>query len=220
VSAWLARPPASLLPLTPVQLVIVAKIAYGEPTTAIASDLSLTISSVNVQVTLSGRKLGASGRAAVVHATFATHQLPRPRPALATWKFSDQHIEAWHMVAIGATSEIYAQRARASRREVLRRVTDLREFTGAVNDPHLVTLGWAYGQLNESLKEMATGHRLRPPIRDKGRRRRGRGQPTGGLTAVTPPSPQHQQSVTCPAENTGGPHRPFPFRADSGELDG
>ncbi|WP_405814186.1 LuxR C-terminal-related transcriptional regulator [Streptomyces sp. NBC_01390] len=135
MSARLARPPASLLPLTPVQLVIVAKIAYGESTNAIASDLSLAISSVNVQVTLCGRKLGASGRAAVVHATFATQQLPRPERAPAPRDISAQHIEAWHMVAIGATSKIYAKRARTSRREALRRVTDVREFTGAANDP-------------------------------------------------------------------------------------
>lgn len=174
MSARLARPPASLLPLTPIQLVIVTKIAYGEPTTAIASDLSLAIGSVNVQVTLSGRKLGASGRAAVVHATFATRQLTRPERAPAPDNLSDEHIEAWRMVATGATSKIYAKDARITRREAMRRVTDLRRFTGAANDPHLVTLGWTYGLLDESLTEMATGHVLRPPVHVGHRRRRSR----------------------------------------------
>lgn len=200
MSARLARPPASLLPLTPVQLAIVAKLAYGETTNAIAYDLSLAISSVNVQVTLCGRKLGASGRAAVVHATFATQQLPRPERAPAPKDISDQHIEAWHMVAIGATSKIYAKRARTSRREVLRRVADVREFVGAANDPHLVTLGWMYGLLDESLKEMATGHVLRPPTRaGQGRRLgrdlRARAEAGNGPQAATPGAVRHRMSA-------------------------
>ncbi|ELP65902.1 regulatory protein [Streptomyces turgidiscabies Car8] len=220
VSTRLARPPATLLPLTPLQLRIVRKIAYGAATTAIASELSLTISSVNVQVTLCGRKLGASGRAAVVHATFATHQLLRPERADAPGEFSDQHIEAWRMVAIGATSRVYAQRVHTSRGEALRRVTALREFVGAVNAPHLVTLGWAHGQLDDSLTKMATGHLLRAPVRAGARRRQGRGRPLAEHLTRTPPPQQHQHVAIGPDQTAGAPHRLFPVRTGLGELDG
>lgn len=213
MSARLARPPASLLPLTPVQLVILAKIARGETTIAIAYDLSLTISSVNVQVTLSGRKLGASGRAAVVHAAFATHQLPRPDRAPAPGNISGRHIEAWHMVAIGATSKIYAKRALISRREALRRVTDVRDFASAANDPHLVTLGWMYGLLDESLKEMATGHVLRPPTRaGQGRRRsrdlRARAEADNGPQTAAPCAVRQRVSA-CTRSSAFRPRRPL-----------
>ncbi|MEU6230821.1 LuxR C-terminal-related transcriptional regulator [Streptomyces sp. NPDC047042] len=206
MTARLARPPASLLPLTPVQLAIVAKIARGETTTAIAYDLSLTISSVNVQVTLSGRKLGASGRAAVVHATLATHQLPRPQTVHAPENLSDQHIEAWHMIAVGATSKIYAKRARTSRHEVLRRVRALREFVGAANDPHLVTLGWMYGVLDDSLTEMATGHVLRPPTHaGQGRRRnsdvRVHAEAGNDPQAATPSADRHRTPPHAPSSS-------------------
>ncbi|MGX1668588.1 hypothetical protein [Streptomyces sp. NPDC055400] len=61
------------------------------------------------------------------------------------------------MVAAGATSKDYAEAARISRDEAVRRVRELRERVEADNDPHLVTLGWKYGVLDESLVEMASG---------------------------------------------------------------
>lgn len=220
VSTRLARPPATLLPLTPLQLRIVRKIAYGAATTAIASELSLTIGSVNVQVTLCGRKLGASGRAAVVHATFATHQLPCPERAAAPGEFSDQHIEAWRMLAIGAPSRVYAQRVRTSRGEALRRVTALRKFVGAVNAPHLVTLGWAHGQLDDSLTKMATGHLLCTPVHAGAGRRQGRGVPSAEHVTRTPPPRQHQHVAIGPDQTAGAPYRLVPVRTGTGELDG
>lgn len=67
------------------------------------------------------------------------------------------------MVAIGATSQEFADRARISRDSALARVRALRERVKAENDPHLVTLGWSCEVLDESLTEMASGTVLRVP---------------------------------------------------------
>nr|WP_260859569.1 helix-turn-helix transcriptional regulator [Streptomyces cupreus] len=163
VSARPARPPATYLELTPAQVRIAQKVAKGKSTDAIASDLTITAGTINVQMKHCGQKLGVSGRAAVVHACYVTGQLKRPGKAAFPETFSDAETETWWMIAIGATSKDYADRARISRDEALQRIRALRERVRAHNDPHLVTLGWTYGVIDESLVEMVSGTVLRAP---------------------------------------------------------
>lgn len=158
-----ARPSASHLELTPAQVRIAEKVAAGKSTDAIASDLTITAGTINAQMKHCGQKLGGSGRAAVVHACYVTEQLTRPEKAIFPETFSDVETETWRMIAIGATSMDYAARARISRDEALQRMRALRERVRAHNDPHLVTLGWAYNILDESLVEMVSGMVLRAP---------------------------------------------------------
>lgn len=162
VSARPTRPPATL-PLTPAQLRIAQKVAEGESTHAIASELSITVGTINVQLKHCGQKFGVRGRSAVVHACFVTGQLQRPETAASPEAFSETEIETWRMVAIGTTSQEFADRARISRDSALARVRALRERVKAENDPHLVTLGWSCEVLDESLIEMASGTVLRVP---------------------------------------------------------
>ncbi|MEU3793014.1 LuxR C-terminal-related transcriptional regulator [Streptomyces fructofermentans] len=157
MSARLARPPATLLDLTPAQLRIANKIAQGRSTETIASDLTITAGTINVQMKHCGQKLGVRGRAAVVHACFVTWQIQRPEKAALPDAFSDEEIKTWRMVAAGATSKDYAETAGISRNEALRRFRALRERVKADNGPHLVSLGWRYGVLDESLVEMVSG---------------------------------------------------------------
>jgi DNA-binding CsgD family transcriptional regulator len=164
VSARPTRPPASL-PLAPAQLRIAQKVADGESTDTIASELSITVGTINMQLKHCGQKLGVSGRAAIVHACFVTEQLQRPETAASPEAFSESEIETWRMVAIGATSQEFADRACISRESALGRVRALRERVKAENDPHLVTLGWGCEVLDESLTEMASGTVLRVPTR-------------------------------------------------------
>ncbi|MDX3121591.1 MULTISPECIES: helix-turn-helix domain-containing protein [Streptomyces] len=152
-----ARPTAQHLDLTPAQIRIAQRVAEGKATPAIASDLSITGGTINVQMKHCGQKLGVKGRAAVVHACYVTEQLKRPPGTVAPGAFSDAETETWRMIAIGADSKDYADRARISRDEALKRMRGLRDRTQAKNDPHLVTLGWAYGVLDESLVEMLSG---------------------------------------------------------------
>ncbi|MEU9245743.1 LuxR C-terminal-related transcriptional regulator [Streptomyces sp. NPDC048385] len=163
MSARPARPSAPHLELTPAQARIAEKVAAGKSTDAIASDLKITAGTINVQMKHCGQKLGVSGRAAVVHACYVTGQLTRPEKAISPETFSDVETETWRMIAIGATSMDYADRARISRDEALQRMRALRERVRAHNDPHLVTLGWAYNVLDESLVEMVSGMVLRAP---------------------------------------------------------
>lgn len=162
MSARPTRPPATL-PLTPAQLRIAQKVAEGESTHAIASKLSITVGTINVQLKHCGQKLGVSGRAAIVHACFVTGQLPRPDMVASPEDFSKTEIETWRMAAIGTTSQEFADRARISRDGALGRVRALRERVKAENDPHLVTLGWSCEVLDESLTEMASRTVLRVP---------------------------------------------------------
>ncbi|MFB7930356.1 LuxR C-terminal-related transcriptional regulator [Streptomyces sp. NPDC056039] len=164
MSARPPRPPATL-PLTPAQLRIARRVADGESTHTIASNLAITAGTINVQLQHCGQKLGVSGRAAVVHACFVTEQLERPETATSPEVFSDTEIETWRMVAIGATSQHFADRVRISRESAVGRVRSLRERVKAENDPHLVTLGWSCEVLDESLTEMASGAILRVPTR-------------------------------------------------------
>jgi DNA-binding CsgD family transcriptional regulator len=157
VSARPARPPAALLDLTPAQVRIANKIALGQSTETIASDLTITAGTINVQMKHCGQKLGVRGRAAVVHACFVTGQIQRPEKAAFPEAFSDEEIKTWRMVATGATSMDYAEKASISRNEALRRFRALRERVKADNGPHLVSLGWRYGALDESLVEMVSG---------------------------------------------------------------
>ncbi|MFI1953136.1 LuxR C-terminal-related transcriptional regulator [Streptomyces xinghaiensis] len=161
MSARPARPSPASLDLTPAQIRIVQKVAEGKSTDAIASDLTITAGTVNVQLKHCGQKLGVRGRAAVVHACFVTGQLRHPEKAAFPGVFSDTEVETWRMVAIGATSKEYAGRARISRDEALGRTRALRGRVEAENDPHLVTLGWRYGVLGDFLLEMASGTVLR-----------------------------------------------------------
>ncbi|MGW3493128.1 LuxR C-terminal-related transcriptional regulator [Streptomyces sp. NPDC001020] len=163
MSARLARIPA-LLPLTPAQLRIVQKVADGESTDTIAAQLSITTGTITAQIQHCGQKLGVRGRAAVVHACLVTGQLPRPERTAAPETFSETETETWRMVAIGATSQEFAERARISRDNALKRVRALRERVQAENDPHLVKLGWSHEVLDEALTEMASGTVLRVPI--------------------------------------------------------
>lgn len=158
VSARPTRPPATL-PLTPAQLRIAQKVAEGESTDAIASELSIIVGTINVQLKHCGQKLGVRGRAAVVHACFVTGQLQRPETVASPETFSETEIETWRMVAIGTTSQD-ADLARISRDSALGRIRALRERVQAENDPHLVTLGWSCEALDESLTEMASGVRF------------------------------------------------------------
>lgn len=164
MSAQPARPPVTLLPLTPAQIRIAQKIADGKSTDAIAEELSITAGTINVQVQHCGQKLGVSGRAAVVHAGFVTEQLQRPDKSEFPGVFSPLEIETWRMVAIGATSKELAVLAHISRDTAQKRIKALRERVNAANDPHLVTLGWTYDVLNESLVDMASGTVLRTPV--------------------------------------------------------
>ncbi|MFD5629984.1 LuxR C-terminal-related transcriptional regulator [Streptomyces sp. NPDC127072] len=165
MSARPARPPTTLLDLTPAQVRIANKIAQGQSTETIASDLTITAGTINVQMKHCGQKLGVRGRAAVVHACFVTEQLRRPDTAAFSEAFSATEIEAWRMVAIGATFQEFADRARISRDSAVRRVRALRARVAAQNAPHLVTLGWSYEVLDESLLEMASGTVLRVAAR-------------------------------------------------------
>jgi DNA-binding CsgD family transcriptional regulator len=162
VSAHPNRLPATL-PLTPAHLRIVRRVADGASTGTIASELTITVGTINVQLKHCGQKLGVSGRAAVVHACFVTGQLQRPEPAASRDAFSETEVETWRMVAIGATSQEFADRARISRDTAVGRVKALRKRLKAENDPHLVTLGWSYEVLDESLTEMASGTTLHVP---------------------------------------------------------
>jgi DNA-binding CsgD family transcriptional regulator len=161
VSARPARPSPTSLDLTPAQIRIVQQVAEGKSTDVIASDLRITAGTINVQLKHCGQKFGTCGRAAVVHACFATEQLRRQETVTLPGAFSEVEIETWRMVAIGATSKEYAARARISHDEALGRVRAVRQRVEAENDPHLVTLGWRYGVLGESLLEMASGTVLR-----------------------------------------------------------
>ncbi|MEU3931473.1 LuxR C-terminal-related transcriptional regulator [Streptomyces sp. NPDC029044] len=161
MSARPARPSSTSLDLTPAQIRIVQQVAEGKSTHAIATDRTITAGTINVQLKHCGQKFGTRGRAAVVHAGFVTEQLRRPEMATLPGAFSEAEIETWRMVAIGATSKEYAARARISHEEALGRVRALRQRVEAENDPHLVTLGWRYGVLSESLLEMASGAVLR-----------------------------------------------------------
>ncbi|QFQ99299.1 hypothetical protein F9278_27665 [Streptomyces phaeolivaceus] len=161
VSARSARPSTTLLDLAPAQVRIAKKIAEGKSTEAIASDLAITQGTIRIQVRHCGQKLGVSGRPAVVHACYVTGKLTRPEKTSSPGAFSPEEIETWRAVAVGATPQSYADRARISRAEALRRIKALRERVRADNDPHLVTLGWTYGVLDESLVEMASGTVLR-----------------------------------------------------------
>ncbi|MDT0464799.1 LuxR C-terminal-related transcriptional regulator [Streptomyces gibsoniae] len=163
VSARPARVPATL-PLTPAQLRIVRRIADGESTATIATQLSITIGTINVQVQHCGQKLGVTGRAAVVHACFVTGQLPRPEKAVLPGVLSKAEAETWRMVASGMTSLEVAEQAGISRGDALGRIRALRERVRADNDPHLVKLGWSHEVLDESLTEMASGTVLRAPV--------------------------------------------------------
>jgi DNA-binding CsgD family transcriptional regulator len=160
----LARPSATLS-LTPAQFRIAQKIADGESTHAIARDLTITAGTINVQMMHCGQRLGVSGRATVVHACFVTGQLPRPDTTAFPEAFTDAEVETWRMVAIGATSQEFADGVSISRESVRARIRALRKHVDAQTDAHLVTLGWRYGVLDESLVEMASGTVLVIPAR-------------------------------------------------------
>jgi DNA-binding CsgD family transcriptional regulator len=155
--------PARLLDLTPGQVRIAAKVAKGESTAAIASDLTITAGTINEQLRHCAQKFGVHGWPAVIHAGYVTGQLQRPQRAVVPEALSGAESVTWRMVAIGATSKYYAQRARISHSEALDRLRALRRRIKPSNDPHLVTLGWRCGVLDESLIGMASGITLRVP---------------------------------------------------------
>ncbi|WP_326759090.1 LuxR C-terminal-related transcriptional regulator [Streptomyces phaeochromogenes] len=165
MSAEPGRPPVALLPLTPAQIRIAQKIADGKNTDTITKELSIAAGTITVQMQHCGQKLGVRGRAAIIHAGFVTEQLQRPDKVPFPGAFSPPEIETWRMVAIGATTKQISVRSSISRDRAQKRIRALRKRVNAANDPHLVTLGWAYDVLDESLVDMASGTVLRVPIR-------------------------------------------------------
>ncbi|WP_406303697.1 helix-turn-helix transcriptional regulator [Streptomyces sp. NBC_00885] len=165
MSSQPARPPTTLLSLTPGQARIAEKVADGRSTDQIASDLGIAIGTVSAHLGHCGRKLGVSGRAPLVHACYVTEQIPRPDLATPPGTFSDVETWTWRMVATGASAQDMAEQATITHDDALRRIRSLRECVEARNAPHLVTLGWAYAVLDASLTDMTSGVILPVPAR-------------------------------------------------------
>jgi DNA-binding CsgD family transcriptional regulator len=160
-----AQPRLTPLPLTPAQVRLALKIADGLDTAQSAFALAITSGTVNVQLASMGRKLGVSGRAAVIHAAYVSRQIPRPEQEEFDGDFTEAEIQMWRLVASGATVQRIADVCRVSRATARVRIRLLRRRVKASNDPHLVTLGWRYGVVDESLIDMAPGLLIAVPLR-------------------------------------------------------
>lgn len=152
-----AQPRVTPLRLTPAQLRVLSKIALGKNTDQTADELLITSGTVSVQLTSISRKLGVSGRAALVHAAYATEQIPRPERDTFDGELTDIEIQTWRLIASGASVQQVADVCRVSRRTAREQIKILRRRVDAANDPHLVTLGWRYGVVDQSLADMASG---------------------------------------------------------------
>ncbi|MEN8649092.1 helix-turn-helix transcriptional regulator [Streptomyces sp. 21So2-11] len=159
-----ARPRMTPLPLTPAQVRVLSKIAEGKTADQIAAELSITAGTVSVQLTSIGRKLGVSGRAALVHAGYLTKQLPQPSRETFGGEFTGIEMQTWRLVASGAKLQRAADASQVSRDAARERVKVLRRRVGAANDAQLVTLGWCYGVVDDSLTDMASGVLIAVPV--------------------------------------------------------
>ncbi|MCX4531560.1 helix-turn-helix transcriptional regulator [Streptomyces sp. NBC_01669] len=153
------------LPLTRAQGRVLSKIAEGSNTDETADELAIAPGTVSVQLISISRKLGVSGRAALVHAAYLTEQLSRPEREAFDGEFTDTEIQTWRLVASGASAQLVADVCRISRDTARDRIRILRRRVDAANDPHLVTLGWRYGVVDDSLVDMASGVLIAVPVR-------------------------------------------------------
>lgn len=148
-----AQPRVTPRALTPAQVRVARKIAGGMDTAQTAFELAITPGTVNVQLANMGRKLGVSGRAAIVHAAYAARQIPRPERESFDGEFTEIEIQTWNLIASGATVQRIADVFRVSRAAARMRIRCLRRRLKASSDAHLVTLGWRYGVADESLMD-------------------------------------------------------------------
>ncbi|WP_267891168.1 helix-turn-helix domain-containing protein [Streptomyces dysideae] len=153
-----AQPRVTPRALTPAQVRVARKIAGGMDTAQTAFELAITPGTVNVQLANMGRRLGVSGRAAIVHAAYAARQIPRPERESFDGEFTEIEIQTWNLIASGATVQRIADVFRVSRATARMRIRCLRRRLKASSDAHLVTLGWRYGVADESL--MDTGSEM------------------------------------------------------------
>lgn len=159
-----AEPRLTPLPLTPAQVRLARKIADSLDTAESAFALASTSGTVNVQLAHMGRRLGVSGRAAIIHAAYVTRQIPRPERESFNGEFTEAEVQIWRLIASGATVQRVADVRRVSRATARVRIRLLRRRVKASTDAHLVTLGWRYGVVDASLVDMASGVLIAIPV--------------------------------------------------------
>ncbi|MFD7222924.1 helix-turn-helix transcriptional regulator [Streptomyces sp. NPDC059892] len=158
------QPRTTPLPLTPAQVRVLGKIAEGKTTAETAHELIVTSGTVSAQLAAISRKLGVSGRAALVHAAYLTKQLPRPQLETFDREFSEAEVQIWRLIASGASVRQVADTCRFPRGTAGERIALLRRRVDAIIDPHLTTLGWRYGVIDASLVDMASGTIIAAPL--------------------------------------------------------
>ncbi|MFI6687988.1 hypothetical protein [Streptomyces sp. NPDC050485] len=156
--------PISTIPvqqLTPRQLLAASLLAEGRTARQGTTSCHSEAVSLNAMLRRAGRQLGVIGGPAIVHTLYRAQQLPRPARAVLMADLSETQREVWRYVASGVTSaraisDASAKSAkRLSVKAARRLLSDLKFTVGAESNAHLVTLGWKYGVVDESVNVVA-----------------------------------------------------------------
>ncbi|MFI6469858.1 hypothetical protein ACIBL5_06280 [Streptomyces sp. NPDC050516] len=146
-----ARPGRLPLLPTPAQIHIIAKIAEGMSTAKAAVELSRAVGTVSAAMTSAHRRIGVRHRHALVHACYVLELIPRPDTAPPPGSADDDEVQILWRLALDDTYLQITHNCGLSSLDVMKqKINALRARWDAQNDPHLVTLGWRYGVLNNS----------------------------------------------------------------------
>ncbi|MFD9483368.1 LuxR C-terminal-related transcriptional regulator [Streptomyces sp. NPDC059991] len=138
---------------------IAALLAQGMSTAKAAAELALATGTVSAQVSSAHHRLGVCHRYGLIHACYVHALIPRPDTALPPGGAEADEVQILWRLALDDSYDEITHHATLSSREVMKEKIDaLRSRWDAVNDPHLITLGWRYGVLDAS--RGTGGHQL------------------------------------------------------------
>ncbi|WP_030155328.1 hypothetical protein [Streptomyces sp. NRRL S-244] len=116
----------------------------------VSAELALSKATVDVQISDRNAKTGVTTRTTLVHTTYVTGQPPRPELITPALVADEVEREILWRPALSAELAKTGRRCHYSANAVGKRLRALRKQWNASNNPHLVTLAWQYGVLDDS----------------------------------------------------------------------
>ncbi|WP_331762285.1 hypothetical protein OG612_44975 (plasmid) [Streptomyces sp. NBC_01527] len=142
-----ARVPKGSTRLIPSEIRTLAALARGLTTEEALEELGISKDTFNGCLRNIGYKQHSPNRASKVRAAYESQELPLPDALVAPEPISDEDRKLWIAVAVQPDPQAIANAVNLSRATARKRIAELMARFEAVTEPHLVTLGYAYGVL-------------------------------------------------------------------------
>ncbi|MET8538308.1 hypothetical protein ABZV67_43095 [Streptomyces sp. NPDC005065] len=140
-----ARAPKDSTRLIPSEIRTLAALARGLTTEEALEELGISKDTFNGCLRSIRYKQHCSSRASKVRAAYESQDLPLRDPVAAPEPISDEDRQLWIAVAVQPDPQAIADAVYLSKATARKRIAKLMARFEAVTEPHLVTIGYAFG---------------------------------------------------------------------------